>query len=142
VVIYMAGWALSKIIGDGSFKILVGFESTTGPYRAEASNYGSHIALIASASDGTPLINWCLVKLGNDFDTVSAESNDNLRVFPNLTLGHILTAGQAATLNSYADHFGITGGRASAGMTVRQVLRWLADKLDTTWDIDIQYLSA
>lgn len=119
-------WALSPIIGSGT---------ATDPYRAAASAYGGHVAVIPGNDDGTPKYGWCLVRFDDAADLAAAAADTNLRVLPAWSLDHVITAGEAATIADALDHFGITGAPSAQGRTVRQVLRWIADRLDVTWQV-------
>jgi len=131
----MGRWALSPIIGDGTFRIVAGQEATTGPYRAKAGDHGGHTALIPGNADGTPAFGWCLVRFDDSADLVAAAADGDIRLLPDWTLDHVITAGEAASISSALDHFGITGYPSPTGRTVRQVLRWIADRLDVTWSV-------
>ena len=127
-------WALSPIVGNGTGQVVVGSEATTGPYRAKASDHGGHVAVIPGNDDGTPKFGWCLVRLDDSADMVAAQADGDIRLLPDWTMGHVITAGEAATIANAAAHFGLNPP-SSTGRTVRQVLRWLADRLDVTWSV-------
>ena len=131
----MPRWALSPIIGDGTGRVIVGSEATTGPYRAKASDHGAHVAVIPGNDDGTPKYPWCLVRLGDDADLAGAQADGDVRLLPDWTMDHVITAGEASAIASALDHFGISGYPSPTGRTVRQVVRWIADRLDVTWNV-------
>jgi hypothetical protein len=131
----MARWALSPIIGDGTARVDPLNPTTTGPYRAAASDYGGHVAVIPGNDDGTPRYGWALVRFDDAADLAAAAQDTRLRVLPAWTLDHVVTAGEAAAIADALDHFGIAGYPDPTGRTVRQVLRWIADKLDVTWQV-------
>jgi len=128
-------WCLSPIIGDGTQSIVVGQETTTGPFRAKASDYGGHVAIIPSNPDGTPAFNWCLVRLANT-SVAEAEADTSLTVFPNLQLGDVLTANQRNWLVTRLNNHGLPSGWVDPGITVRQVLRTIGRYLEADFDVD------
>jgi hypothetical protein len=128
-------WVISSIIGDGTAQIIVGQEDTTGPYRAKASSYGSHTALIPGNNDGTPKFNWALCYF--DGDTTAAEADTDLIVFPELTLNHVLTLAQRNWLITKLSNRGFATGWIYDGITVRECVRtigrWIEDNYDIDW---------
>ena len=122
----MARWALSPVIGSGT---------ATDPYRAAASDHGAHVAVIPGNDDGTPRFGWALVRFDDAADIAAAAADDRLRVLPAWTLDHVVTAGEATAIADALDHFGIAGYPSPTGRTVRQVVRWIADRLDVTWAV-------
>lgn len=114
-----------------------GQEATTGPFRAVAQAYGDCRILIPARPDGTgPLSGWALVEFTGTVDAVAADADPDVRLFPDVGLDHVITAAQAASIADRLDHFGITGYPDPTGRTVRQVLRWVADRLDVTWRVE------
>jgi len=119
-------WALSPIIGTGA---------TEDPYRAKASDHGAHVAVIPGNDDGTPMYPWALVRFDDSADLAGAQADGDIRLLPDWTMEHVITAGEAAAIAAALDHFGISGYPNPTGRTVRQVVRWTADRLDITWDV-------
>ena len=128
-------WALSPIIGDGSASVDPLDPTNTGPYRAAASDHGGHVAVIPGNDDGTPKYGWALVRFDDAADMTAAAADDRLRVLPAWSLDHVITAGEASSIANALDHFNITSYPNPTGRTVRQVLRWIADRLDVTWNV-------
>lgn len=127
----MARWVLSPIDGDGSLPA-PGQTDAEGPYRPHARKYGSGVPAWLVGDDGKPAGGWCLFRVDRVTDLAGAQADDTIRILPDWTLDHVLTAGEAAGVTSALGKFGITGP-SPTGRTVRQVLRWLADQLDATW---------
>lgn len=119
----MARWALSPIVGTGTM---------ADPYRAKAADYGAHVAVIPGNDDGTPRFAWALVRLDDSADLAAAAADTSLRLLPAWSLDHVLTAAEATSVTNALGKFGITGPDPT-GHTVRQVLRYLADLLDVSW---------
>ena len=122
----MARWALSPVIGTGT---------AADPYRAKAADHGAHVAVIPGNDDGTPRFGWCLVKLDDNADIAGAQADGDIRLLPAWSMTHVITAGESASIADALDHFGIAGYPDPTGRTVRQVVRWIADRLDITWDV-------
>lgn len=120
----MARWALSPIVGTGTM---------ADPYRAKAADYGAHVAIIPGNDDGTPRFPWALVRLDDSADMTAAAADTTLRLLPAWSLDHVLTAAEATSVTNALGKFGIAGYPSPTGRTVRQVLRWIADQLDITW---------
>ena len=127
-------WALSPIIGNGTGQVVSGSEATTGPYRAKASDHGGHVAVIPGNDDGTPQYPWALVRFADDADLAGAQADGDIRLLPDWTMDHVLNRAEANAVITALGKFGITGPDP-VGHTVRQVVRWLADQLDITWDV-------
>ena len=130
----MARWALSPIIGNGTVRVDPQDSAGTGPYRAKASDHGAHTAVIPGNADGTPAFGWCLVRFGDSADLAAAAADGDIRLLPAWTLDHVITAGEATAILDACAHFGLTPP-SPQGRTVGQVLRWLADRLDVTWQV-------
>jgi hypothetical protein len=130
----MARWALSPIIGNGTATVVVGQEATTGPYRAKASDYGAHVAVIPGNDDGTPRFAWALVKLDDSADLTAAAADTELRLLPAWSMDKVLNAAEAGAVANALARFDLYGPDAT-GHTVRQVVRWIADQLDLTWSV-------
>jgi hypothetical protein len=136
----VTAWAISTVDGNGqpyAVDDATGLDivtTATGPYRPRAGLYGTYVVLVQSDASGHPAKSWCLVRLGDDADLVAANADDGVRVLPDWTMDHVLTANQADQVNAATARFGIAA-QAQAGMTVRAILRWLRDRLDTTWAV-------
>lgn len=128
-------WVVSPLIGDGTPTIIVGQESTTGPYRAKASDYGAHVAIIPGNDDGTPKFNWCLCRI-EEAAVAAADADTDLIVFPDLTLDHVLTLAQRNWLITRLDNRGFPSGWVTAGITVIEVLRTIGRWLEANFDVD------
>lgn len=131
----MARWALSPVIGNGTPRVDPLDPTNTGPFRAAASDYGGHVAVIPGNDDGTPKYGWALVRFDDAADLAAADADTRLRVLPAWSLDHVITAQEATAIANALDHFNITGAPSAQGHTVRQVLRWIADRLDITWQV-------
>jgi hypothetical protein len=130
-------WVISPIIGDGTGEIVPGQEATTGPYRAKASDYGAHVALIPGNTDGTPKKNWALVYFNGD--VTAAEADNALRVIPDYRLDDVLTTIQAAWVNNWVvTNFGDNPG-ITAGMTVAQAIEALANVIEPGWNLSMPF---
>ena len=129
-------WVISPIIGNGTSEVVVGSEATTGPYRAKASDYGAHSAVIPGNDDGTPKFNWCLVYF--DGDVTAAESDPDLTVLPNLTMDHRITLAQRDWLRTRLQNRGLPYLWVNTGDTVLSILRTIGRYLDAKYDIDWQ----
>lgn len=131
----MARWAISPIIGNGTETIDSLDPEATGPYRAKASDYGTHAAIIPGNADGSPAFNWALVKIGDEA-VAAADADPSLTVFPALALDDVLTAGQRNWLITRLQHHGLPYGWVQPGITVRQALRTIGRYLEATFDVD------
>jgi hypothetical protein len=127
-------WVLSPIIGNGTPDIIAGQEATTGPYRAKASDYGAHAAIIPGNDDGTPKFNWALCQFTGDI--AAAEADPDLTVFPQLHLDDVLTLGQRNWLITKIGNLGKPTGWIVAGITVRECVRTIGRYLENNFDID------
>jgi hypothetical protein len=130
-------WVLSPIIGNGTAKIVVGQEATTGPYRASASAYGGHVAIIPGNDDGTPKFNWCLCQMEESAAVAADAADPAITVFPALQLDDVLTLGQRNWLITKVGNLGKPTGWIVPGITVRECVRtigrYLEDNFDVNW---------
>lgn len=127
-------WVLSPVIGNGTSHIDPLDPENTGPYRAKASDYGAHAAIIPGNDDGTPKFNWCLCYFQGD--TTAAEADPDLTVFPDLTLDHVLTLAQRNWLITKVGNLGKPTGWIVAGITVRECIRTIGRYLENNFDVD------
>jgi len=129
-------WIVSPVIGDGTSRIVVGQEATTGPYRPKAGNYATEWGgIIPGNDDGTPVFNWCLVAASAG-DLTAAEADPDLIVLPDLTMDHVLTTAQRNWLVTKLTNRGLPSGWVDPGITVREVLRTIGRWLDAKFDVD------
>ena len=127
----MTAWAISTVVGDGQFPSRL--NPTSLPYTPTAAQYGSYVCLIPGNPDGSPRKSWCLVRLGDDADLVAADADPGVIVLDEGDMNRTLNAGAANQVNSRLAATGVDT-RATAGMTVRQVLQALCDELgDPAW---------
>jgi hypothetical protein len=108
-------WVMSPIIGNGTATIVAGQEATTGPYRAKASDYGAHAALIPGNADGTPVHNWCFVYF--DGDVTAANGDAALDVLPDRQPGDVLTTLQRNFLINACTRRGLDSSWVVSGIT-------------------------
>jgi hypothetical protein len=152
-------WALSPIIGNGTATVVVGQEATTGPYRAKSSDHNLpvHIAVIPGNDDGTPKYPWCLVQGPTVEELIAAHpewsqaqqdaattryaaavadltADGDIRLLPDWSMDKVLNRTEANAVIAALGKFGITGPDP-VNHTVRQVVRYLADQLDVTWNV-------
>ena len=129
----MSRWVIAPIIGDGTQKVdaQLGWQ---GPYRSKASDYGSHVALIPTDTNGAPAFNWSLSKIA-DSAVTAAEADPDLTVFPDLPLDHVLTLAQRNWLITRLQNHGLPFGWVVPGITVIEVLRTIGRWLENQFDI-------
>lgn len=118
----MAQWAISPVVGG---------TGPDDPYRPKAADYATDWGAVIV--DG---MNWCIVR-ATAGDLAAADADPDIILFPDLTMGTVLTLAQRNWLITRLNARGLPSGWVTAGITFGQALRtmgrWLDDRFEVTW---------
>jgi hypothetical protein len=124
-------WFLCPVIGTGA---------EGDYYRAKVADYGvAHVAVIPSKPDGSPLLNWCIVKVAaSDFTQLDADAD--VDGWPNVSLDTTvsqLPAPVRTRIRAALTKRGIDTSDVTGATPLRAILKRIGRAMEATFDPDV-----